>query len=87
MALDFLKRSGIKLVKLLGGEPSLHPDLTWFIEKSLEENFKVIIFSNGLIERKLLSYLKTLTAGELTVIVNINSPEEQQIEEEEKKMK
>ncbi len=86
MALDFLKRSGIKLVKLLGGEPSLHPDLTWFVEKSLEENFKVIIFSNGLIERKLLSYLKTLSVEELTVIVNINSPEEQQIEEAEKQI-
>jgi len=84
MSLDFLKRSHIKHVKLLGGEPSLHPCLSWFIEKSLEENFKVIIFSNGLMNKKLLSYLKTISHENITVIVNINSPEEQQKEEREK---
>jgi radical SAM protein with 4Fe4S-binding SPASM domain len=42
-----LKRLGVRTIDILGGEPTLHPDLRRIIRYSLQEGMKLNISSNG----------------------------------------
>lgn len=46
--LNFLKNNNITTVKLLGGEPTLHPNFNYFLSKVVNEKFfrEMILFSN-----------------------------------------
>jgi hypothetical protein len=81
--LDFLKRSGINQVRLLGGEPTLHPDFVWMAEKSIQQEFNLLVFSNGLMSDAALNFLAGLPEGRVSVLVNVNSPDEQSQREQE----
>jgi MoaA/NifB/PqqE/SkfB family radical SAM enzyme len=72
--LDFLKRSGIDQVRLMGGEPTLHPQFTTIVERSYEAGFKIVVFSNGRMPESALSCLASLPAADCTVLVNVNEP-------------
>jgi MoaA/NifB/PqqE/SkfB family radical SAM enzyme/collagenase-like PrtC family protease len=80
-ALDFLKRSDIHQVRLLGGEPTLHPDFLWFVEQTLQRGFRLLVFSNGLMPRTILSSLEKYTTKQMTILLNVNSPENHPLEE------
>jgi MoaA/NifB/PqqE/SkfB family radical SAM enzyme len=73
-ALDFLRRSGMDQVRLLGGEPTLHKDFAWMLEKSLAEGFKILVFTNGLVAPATLSLMKGIGADRLRVLVNTIHP-------------
>jgi pyruvate formate lyase activating enzyme len=45
--LDFLKRSGINEIRLIGGEPTLHPHLEELVHWLRELGFKVKLDTNG----------------------------------------
>ncbi|MDA3894331.1 MAG: radical SAM protein [Salinivirgaceae bacterium] len=75
-ALNYLKRSGIKQVRLLGGEPTLHPNFVNFVDIALENNFEIMLFTNGLINAKTLKYLHELPLGKLKVLMNTIHPNE-----------
>jgi len=76
-ALDYLRRSEIKQVRLLGGEPTLHPDFLKFVEKALEMNFDIMLFTNGLVTKNILDYLESIPAGRLSVLLNTIHPTDQ----------
>jgi radical SAM protein with 4Fe4S-binding SPASM domain len=73
-ALDHLVFSGIKQVRLLGGEPTLHPSIITMIDKALKRKFNVLLFSNGLINKKVLSYFEKIESGKFSILLNTIDP-------------
>lgn len=72
--LAFLTRSGIDQVRMMGGEPTLHPHFVELAERARKAGFKIIVFSNGRMPESVLSYLASLPAAEVTVLINVNEP-------------
>jgi radical SAM protein with 4Fe4S-binding SPASM domain len=77
LALDYLKRSGIKKARFLGGEPTLHPNFIPFVRKALEMDFDIMLFTNGLMNVKTLDYLATLPDKKTIILLNTIHPLEQ----------
>jgi hypothetical protein len=70
--LSFLERSGITEIRLLGGEPTLHPRFADLIERARQTGKQILVFTNGLMPEDALSCLESLPATECTVLMNIN---------------
>jgi sulfatase maturation enzyme AslB (radical SAM superfamily) len=75
-ALDYLKRSEIKQVRLLGGEPTLHPHFIKFVLKALKSDFDIMLFTNGLMSQEILKFLISVPAEKLSVLLNTIHPAE-----------
>lgn len=72
--LDWLERSGRDQVRLLGGEPTLHPKFPRMVEDALQRNFKVLVFSNGIMSGEALDALTSVDGERMLVLVNLNQP-------------
>jgi len=72
--LDFLARSNLDDVRLLGGEPTLHPHFEALIARALGSAKRVTVFTNGLMPPAALACLEALPPGKCHVIVNVNAP-------------
>jgi radical SAM protein with 4Fe4S-binding SPASM domain len=75
-ALDYLDRVKMKQVRLIGGEPTLHPKFIRLLEKSLERNLHPFLFTNGLMPPKVLDFLSSLAPGKMTILLNTVHPDE-----------
>ena len=73
-SLDFLIRSGIQEACLLGGEPTLHHDFIQMVDRVLERGLRLLVFTGGLVNQKVLSRLEKVEEGKLLVLVNVVSP-------------
>jgi radical SAM protein with 4Fe4S-binding SPASM domain len=62
---------------LLGGEPSLHPDFKWLVERTLKQGFRLLVFTNGLMSEEALRCLECKSQQQVSVLVNVHSPQEQ----------
>lgn len=71
--LDFTLRGGIKELRLLGGEPTLHPNFSDFIRLGTEAGCTVTVFSNGAMPEKALEALADLDPENCTVVVNLSA--------------
>ena len=71
--LDFLERSGIEDVRLIGGEPGLHPDFPALIERAVRRLPKLVVFSNGVLGEPALRALEGLPPERLTVLINLSA--------------
>lgn len=72
----FLKKSGQDELRLLGGEPSKHPELFSFINSGIENGMKILVFSNGLMEEETVSEIEKLSEKHIKLIVNAIDPDE-----------
>jgi len=80
--IDFLEKSGIKNISLLGGEPLIHPQAAELIEYlKVEREFDVCIFTSGIIPSKKFDHfvekinsISQLGKSQLTFVVNVNEP-------------
>jgi len=72
-SLDYIEKSGIRQARLLGGEPTLHPDFQKLIHKILDRELHIVLFTNGLIAKPVLRLLEQLTPVQITVILNLSS--------------
>jgi MoaA/NifB/PqqE/SkfB family radical SAM enzyme len=79
-ALNYLERSGIKQARLLGGEPTLHPDFMRFVNKALDRGLDVMLFTNGLISDKVLDFLTTVPEERLSMLLNTIHPLENNLQ-------
>lgn len=65
-------------LKLLGGEPSLHPLFTQFVTLGLDRKFEVTVFSNGLwsanARERFVPVLQHQNLNRLTFVINVNEP-------------
>lgn len=68
------ERSNQRDISLLGGEPTLHPQFEAIVQGLLDKNFKIHIFTNGIMSDRVLSFLKTIPRGRMTTLVNTNLP-------------
>ena len=71
--LDFLDRSGIDDVRLLGGEPTLHPRFAEMIDLGKRKRKHITVFTNGVSPDSAISALMKLSPDECTIIVNMNA--------------
>lgn len=71
--LDFLDRSGIDEIRLIGGEPTLHPHFPEMVRRARRRGKHIVIFSHGLLSEKTLACLAALSPAECTVLVNMNA--------------
>lgn len=79
---DFLERSGIKQISLLGGEPLIHPKIGDFIEYLIQERkFDVRVFTSGIMpSKKLDNFSEKIhraandASAKVNFIVNVNDP-------------
>lgn len=74
--LDFLDRSGIDELRLLGGEPTLHPDFVELVRRGRLRGKTITLFTNGLMPDAVLDCLAELPVPDCFVLMNINAPEE-----------
>lgn len=71
--LDFVREAGIRELRLLGGEPTLHPLFVDFVRKGRDAGMSVTVFTNGLIPDGALNALAGLDPEVCTVVVNMNA--------------
>lgn len=71
--LGYLKRSGINSVRMIGGEPTLHPQIRELIEEARRAGMQVMIFTHGFLKESLLAYLEGLPEKDCTLLVNMNA--------------
>ena len=69
-ALDFLERSDIEEVRLLGGEPTLHPEFGELIKRAVERGLRVVIFTNGLLSGPSLGAIEPTPPKSVITLLN-----------------
>lgn len=71
--LDFLDRSDIREIRLIGGEPTLHPEFPQIIERARLRGRHVVVFSHGLLSERATTCLEELAPDHCTIVVNANA--------------
>jgi len=78
-SLDFLKQSSERVVKLLGGEPTLHPNFNGIIYSIKSDSYfeGMLLFTNGYFDKETLRSLKYFSKyKELYLLINLNHPDD-----------
>jgi len=75
VVLNFLEKSEEKNVRLMGGEPTLHPEFKKIINYTLFRGFDPQIFTNGLFSPDVLNFLNK-KKGKIKYSFNLNPPED-----------
>lgn len=73
-AFDLLTRSQVAEARLLGGEPTVHPEFTTIVDRALARGFRILVFSGGLIPPKALHRLEAIPEEQLAVLINVIAP-------------
>ena len=68
--LDLVLASGIRELRLLGGEPTLHPKFADFVRLGREAGCSITVFSNGVMSEAALKTLAALDPEICTVVIN-----------------
>jgi len=74
--LDFHVRSAMPLLKLLGGEPTLHPEFLELLRRAHARGLQILVFTNGLWPRKIRDGIQAipLDKWKLKFVFNVNEP-------------
>jgi len=72
MIMDFLDRSDDKNLRLLGGEPTLHPQLRQIVAAAIERGFHIHLFSNLMMSKSRADFLAGVSPKQLSVLANVS---------------
>ena len=72
--LELLGRSGVDEARLVGGEPTLHPEFPSLVKEAAGRGLQVRVFSNGLMPGPALSALQALPPDRCSVLINTPCP-------------
>jgi hypothetical protein len=72
--LQFLERSAVDEIKLLGGEPTLHPQFCRLVDLAHARGFRVLVLSGGLIPDQALRHLERADPDKIGVMLNVIPP-------------
>lgn len=76
--LDFYEQNDQRAVSMLGGEPTIHPDVAPMMDYSLARGFDVRMFTSGVIGSKTRDAIRTVWEAhegkDVHFIVNVNDP-------------
>jgi sulfatase maturation enzyme AslB (radical SAM superfamily) len=74
--LEFLRRSRLRTVSIIGGEPTLNPHFHEILDLCRKDCFftHIKLFTNGLMPDHVLEYLAEFEGPELSVALNIHHP-------------
>lgn len=70
--MDFLLRTSERHLRLLGGEPTLHPHFVEIVEEAMVRGFHVHVFTNGIMPRETADFLGELPLDRLSVLCNVS---------------
>lgn len=70
--IETLKRSGDMVLKLLGGEPTLHPEFVEIVQEAVDNGFSVHVFTNGMMPARTADYLAGLPADQVSLLCNVS---------------
>lgn len=71
--LSFIQSSGLSQIRLMGGEPTLHPQFQEIVSMISATGLDLILFSNGFIPDKHLACLEEMPAEKLALLINVNA--------------
>lgn len=71
--LDFTVKAGITELRLLGGEPTIHPNFADFVKVGCDAGCSILVFSNGVMPDAARNALAALDPEVCTVVVNMNA--------------
>ncbi|MEA4906032.1 MAG: radical SAM protein [Anaerolineaceae bacterium] len=71
--LDYLDRSGIDEARLLGGEPTLHPDFPGLLHRARRRGKRITVFTHGAMPQAALHSLLELPPEQCSVVVNMSA--------------
>ncbi len=70
--INFLQKSKVNEVGIIGGEPTLHPDFIPAIKLILSAGFNIRLFTNGIIFPKYIDFLSSLENKRCEILINIH---------------
>ena len=76
--MDFNLRAGIRDLRLLGGEPTLHPKFPDFVKMGRDAGCSITVFSNGIMPDASRYALAALDPDSCSVIVNLTAAVKEQ---------
>lgn len=71
--ISFIKKSGLAQIRLTGGEPTLHPQFPEIVNRIIETDLILILFSNGCFQEEVLRDLIKLSPQRLAILLNTNA--------------
>ncbi|MBR1394496.1 MAG: radical SAM protein [Prevotella sp.] len=72
--IDWLEREPFdRVIHLMGGEPTLHPDIEWIVDYLLERDLHITIFSN-MATKQAVSLAEKISFLPIYWVANVNNP-------------
>ncbi len=73
-AIAFLKRSEFPLFRVMGGEPTIHPNFIEILRMVLDEGFSIDVLSNATWSEKCGEFFNRIPSTHLRFLLNIDHP-------------
>lgn len=73
--IQFLKHSNFPNLRLMGGEPTLHPQFEEIVKMGLHEGFHIDLLSNGTWKEKYNNLFSGISPEHISFLLNVNHPD------------
>jgi len=70
--MDMLEKEGGHQLRLLGGEPTLHPEFPEIINTAIERGFDILLFSNGMMPDAAVDAIERHPVDKVSILCNIS---------------